>query len=132
MTKLKNLLLKNHHASFNQTWCKVSLGEVDSSSRLIINYEIAKNYIDKILNNLLLQNHWANFNHTWHKASFGEGPFTDQKGDDCVFTCVAKGESRSRSRVRPSIRQFVCPSTPKSCHCNSSETTDPMIIKLGM
>ena len=45
-----------------------------------------------------------------------------------VFTCVAKGESRSRSAVTPS----VCLSVPKSCHRNSSETTDPIIMKLGM
>ena len=41
-----------------------------------------------------------------------------------IFTCVAKGESRSRSVVTPSV--------PKSCHRNSSETTDPIIMKLGM
>ena len=41
-----------------------------------------------------------------------------------IFT----GESRSRSAVTPS----VCPSVPKSCHRNSSETTDPIIMKLGM
>ena len=101
------------------------------------------------------------------------------------FTCVAKGESRSRSAVTPSVRLSVRlsvrPSVPKSCHhywfnyhetwyvdgtscvvmhigrkfwfphfcgsyapwnlentykrpfhCNSSETTDPFIMKLGM
>ena len=40
------------------------------------------------------------------------------------ITCVAEGESRSRSAVTPSV--------PKSCHRNSSETTDPIIMKLGM
>ena len=30
--------------------------------------------------------------------------------------------------LRPSVR----PSVPKSCHRNSSETTDPIIMKLGM
>ena len=30
--------------------------------------------------------------------------------------------------LRPSVR----PSVPKSCHRNSSETTDPIITKLGM
>ena len=44
-----------------------------------------------------------------------------------IFTCVAEGESRSRSAVTPSVR----PSVPKSCHRNSSETTDPIIMKLG-
>ena len=44
------------------------------------------------------------------------------------FTCVAEGESRTRSAVTPS----VCLSVPKSCHRNSSETTDPIIMKLGM
>ena len=34
--------------------------------------------------------------------------------------------------VRPSVRPSVCPSFPKSCHRNSSETTDPIIMKLGM
>ena len=38
--------------------------------------------------------------------------------------------------VRPSVRPSVCPSVrpsvPKSCHRNSSETTDPFIMKLGM
>ena len=27
LTKFKNLLLQNHKANFNQTWCKSSLGE---------------------------------------------------------------------------------------------------------
>ena len=31
LTKLKNLLLQNHWANFNQTWHKTSLGEWDSS-----------------------------------------------------------------------------------------------------
>ena len=31
MTKLKNPLLQNHWANFNQTWLKAILGEVDSS-----------------------------------------------------------------------------------------------------
>ena len=31
LTKLKNLLLQNHWANFNQTWPKASLGEGDSS-----------------------------------------------------------------------------------------------------
>ena len=30
--------------------------------------------------------------------------------------------------LRPSVR----PSVPKSCHRNSSESTDPIIMKLGM
>ena len=34
--------------------------------------------------------------------------------------------------LRPSVRPSVCPSVPKSCHRNSSETTDPIIMKLGM
>ena len=48
------------------------------------------------------------------------------------FTCVAEGESRSRSAVTPSVCPSVRPSVPKSCHRNSSETTDPSIMKLGM
>ena len=56
-----------------------------------------------------------------------------------VFTCVAEGESRSRSAVTPSVcpsvglfvrlsvRLSVCPSVPKSCQRNSSETTDPIM-----
>ena len=48
------------------------------------------------------------------------------------FTCVAKGDSRSRSAVTPSVCLSVRPSVPKSCHRNSSETTDPIIMKLGM
>ena len=31
-----------------------------------------------------------------------------------------------------SLPPSVCPSVPKSCHRNSSETTDPIIMKLGM
>ena len=97
----------------------------------------------------------------------------------CIFTCVAKGESRSRSAVTPSVRPKIlslqllwnywynyhetwyvvrtsyvvmhigrkvwsphfCGSyvpwnlenTYKwPCHYNSSETTDPFIMKLGM
>ena len=34
--------------------------------------------------------------------------------------------------LRPSVRPFVRPSVPKSCHRNSSQTTDPIIMKLGM
>ena len=34
--------------------------------------------------------------------------------------------------LRPSVRLSVRPSVPKSCHRNSSETTDPFIMKLGM
>ena len=34
--------------------------------------------------------------------------------------------------VRPSVCLSVRPSVPKSCHRNSSETTDPIIMKLGM
>ena len=34
--------------------------------------------------------------------------------------------------LRPSVRPSVSPSVPKSCHRNSSETTDPIIMKLGM
>ena len=30
--------------------------------------------------------------------------------------------------LRPSVRPLV----PKSCHSNSSETTDPIFMKLGM
>ena len=41
-----------------------------------------------------------------------------------------------RPSVRPSVSPSVClvvrPSVPKSCHRNSSETTDPIIMKLGM
>ena len=53
-----------------------------------------------------------------------------------IFTCVAEGESMSRSAVTPSVCPSVClsvrPSVPKSCHRNSSETTDPIFMKLGM
>ena len=49
-----------------------------------------------------------------------------------IFTCVTKGESRSRRAVTPSVRPSVGPSIPKSCHRNSSETTDPIIMKLGI
>ena len=49
-----------------------------------------------------------------------------------VFNCVAEGESRFRSAVTPSVRLSVRPFVPKSCHRNSSETTDPIIMKLGM
>ena len=34
--------------------------------------------------------------------------------------------------VRPSVRPSIRPSVPESCHRNSSETTDPVIMKLGM
>ena len=51
-----------------------------------------------------------------------------EQGYSVFFTCVAEGESRSRSAVTPSVR----PSVPKSCHRNSSETTDPFIMKLGI
>ena len=37
-----------------------------------------------------------------------------------------------RPSVRLSVRPSVRPSVPKSCHRNSSETTDPIILKLGM
>ena len=37
-----------------------------------------------------------------------------------------------RPSVRLSVRPSVRPSVPKSCHRNSSETTDPIIMKLGM
>ena len=37
-----------------------------------------------------------------------------------------------RPSVRLSVRPSVRPSIPKSCHCNSSETTDPIIMKLIM
>ena len=42
------------------------------------------------------------------------------------------GVQSLRPSVRPSVRLSVCPSVPKSCHRNSSETTDPIIMKLGM
>ena len=45
-----------------------------------------------------------------------------------LFTCVAEGESRSRSALTPSVCPSVCPSVPQSCHKNSSETTDPIIM----
>ena len=37
-----------------------------------------------------------------------------------------------RPSVCPSVRPSVRPSVPKSCHRNSSETTNPIIMKLGM
>ena len=49
-----------------------------------------------------------------------------------LFTCIAKGESRSMSRVTQPVCPSICPSVPKSCHRNSSETTDPIFMKLGM
>ena len=42
---------------------------------------------------------------------------------------------RRRKQVQEcshSVRSSVRPSVPKSCHHNSSETTDPFIMKLGM
>ena len=51
-------------------------------------------------------------------------------GENIIFTCVAKGESRSRSQVTPSVCPSVRPTVPKSCHRNSSKT--PIIMKLGM
>ena len=42
------------------------------------------------------------------------------------------GVQSLRPSVRPSVRLSVRPSVPKSCHRNSSETTDPIIMKLGM
>ena len=44
-----------------------------------------------------------------------------------VFTSKAKARLGVGS-LRPSVR----PSVPKSRHRNSSETTDPIIMKLGM
>ena len=38
------------------------------------------------------------------------------------------GVQSLRLSVRPSVR----PSFPKYCHRNSSQTTDPIIMKLGM
>ena len=34
--------------------------------------------------------------------------------------------------LRPSVCLSVCLSVPKSCHRNASETTDQIIMKLGM
>ena len=78
--KLKNPLLKNHWANFNQSWPKhpwmigihVSSNEVPRPFPRGDNYEVSKNTLLK-LNNLLLQNHWPSFNQTWHKAFLGEG-----------------------------------------------------------
>ena len=42
------------------------------------------------------------------------------------------GVQSLRPSVRLSVRPSVRPSVPKSCHRNSSETTDPIIMKLGM
>ena len=42
------------------------------------------------------------------------------------------GVQSLRPSVRPSVCPSVRPSVPKSCHRNSSETTDPIIMKLGM
>ena len=48
-------------------------------------------------------------------------------------TCLAEGEAGlGVQSLRPSVRLSVCLSVPKSCHRNSSETTDPIIMKLGM
>ena len=45
------------------------------------------------------------------------------------FTCLPKAKAGlGVQSLRPSVR----PSVPKSCHRNSSETTDPIIMKLGM
>ena len=75
----------------------------------------------------------SNFKVTWSKFNWGYCLLPIQFD---VFTCVAEGESRSRSAVTPSVclsvRLSVRPSVPKSCHRNSSETTDPIIMKLGM
>ena len=67
LTKLKNLLLQNHWANFNQTWHKASKWQARPFTRGD-NYEIAK-YIDEIKKNLL-QNHWTNFNQTFSKSIF--------------------------------------------------------------
>ena len=42
------------------------------------------------------------------------------------------GVQSLRPSVRPSVRLSVRPYVPKSCHRNSSETADPIIMKLGM
>ena len=94
MTKIKNLLLQNHWAHFNQTWHKVSLVEENSNlfkwratpffkGEIITNCE---NTLTKFKNYLLLQNHWVIFNQTWHKALDSiflyEGPTPSQRGDN--------------------------------------------------
>ena len=43
----------------------------------------------------------------------------------------ASPKAKAGLRV-PSLRPSVLPSVPKSCHRNSSETTNPIIMKLGM
>ena len=72
----------------------------------------------------------------FHFFTYAKFMIKDKKGStsnySVIFFCVAKGESRSRSAVTPSVRLFVRPSSPKSCHRNSSETTDPIIMKRGM
>ena len=78
--KLKNLLLQNRWANFNQTWHKASLDDGDTSlfkCKAIPfskgrSLQIDENTLRKI-KNLLLQNHWANFNQIRHNASLGEG-----------------------------------------------------------
>ena len=45
---------------------------------------------------------------------------------------VGLGVQSLRPSVRPCVRLSVRPSVPKPCHRNSSETTEPIIMKLCM
>ena len=80
--------------------------------------------IDKILN-------FKSLNLIIYRKSFPKSPVSTKIG-----TLMMKGIDSSfyllRQRRVQSLRPSVCPSIPKSCHCNSSETTDPIIMKLGM
>ena len=92
LARLKNLLLQNHWANFNQNWHNTLLGEGDSilfkwrprPFRRGDNLKNSEKTLTK-LKNLLLQNHWANFNQTWHNALLGEWDSSLFKWRACPF-----------------------------------------------
>ena len=63
--------------------------------------------------------------------SGGSSNFKTGGGSGAVEFLPASPKAKTGLGVQ-SLRPSVRPSVPKSCHRNSSETTDPIIMKLGM
>ena len=57
--------------------------------------------------------------------------YIENSARDLHFFYLRLPEAKAGLGVQ-SLRPSVRPTVSKSCHCNSSETTEPFIMKLGM
>ena len=120
MNKLQSsaCLMQFHKENFYAIFTCVAKGE--SRSRSAVTPSVCPSVRTKILSSQLLWNYWSNYHETWYV-------------NRTSYVVMHIGRKFWSPHFCGSYVPWNLENTYKwPCHCNSSETTDPFIMKLGM